>query len=96
MGGAVLANSGTQPGVPWDLLASWPQAAVPMGNLLATGMLFLLLEQFLGWKLAGWRRLWLSVSSSPVSYHRKSERCPDLLRATRGRGGNEGGPGRPC
>ncbi len=52
--------------------SSWPQAAVPVGNLLATAVLFtmstvLSSEAFLGW---GWRvAFWLSAVIVFVGYY---------------------------
>ncbi|OYO00240.1 MFS transporter [Enemella evansiae] len=63
-GGAVLLVAEHAPDKERGFWASWPQAAVPMGNLLATGVLLVLsstLSQaaFLSW---GWRiAFWLSA-----------------------------------
>lgn len=63
-GGAVLLVAEHSPDRERGFWASWPQAAVPVGNLLATLVLFVLStslpsEAFLGW---GWRvAFWLSA-----------------------------------
>ncbi|WP_353815561.1 MFS transporter [Agromyces sp. SYSU T00266] len=63
-GGAVLLVAEHSPSERRGFWASWPQAAVPVGNLLATLVLFVLSstlsdEAFLGW---GWRvAFWLSA-----------------------------------
>jgi MFS family permease len=63
-GGAVLLVAEHSPRNARGFWASWPQAAVPLGNLLATGVLFGLVavlsdESFLSW---GWRvAFWLSA-----------------------------------
>ena len=63
-GGAVLLVAEHSPARSRGFWASWPQAAVPVGNLLATLVLFTLSatlsqEAFLGW---GWRiAFWLSA-----------------------------------
>lgn len=63
-GGAVLLVAEHSPARSRGFWASWPQAAVPLGNLLATLVLFALSatltqEAFLGW---GWRvAFWLSA-----------------------------------
>lgn len=71
-GGAVLLVAEHSPAKSRGFWASWPQAAVPMGNLLATGVLFVLSytlssEEFLGW---GWRvAFWLSAVVVFVGYY---------------------------
>lgn len=63
-GGAVLLVAEHSPARSRGFWASWPQAAVPVGNLLATLVLFVLSstlseDAFLGW---GWRiAFWLSA-----------------------------------
>jgi MFS family permease len=63
-GGAVLLVAEHSPRERRGFWASWPQAAVPVGNLLATLVLFVLSstlthDAFLGW---GWRiAFWLSA-----------------------------------
>ncbi|MFC5790073.1 MFS transporter [Agromyces tardus] len=63
-GGAVLLVAEHSPSKSRGFWASWPQAAVPVGNLLATLVLFVLSSTlseaaFLGW---GWRvAFWLSA-----------------------------------
>ncbi len=71
-GGAVLLVSEHSPDKERGFWASWPQAAVPMGNLLATVVLLVLNgvlsdEDFLAW---GWRiAFWLSVVIVAVGYY---------------------------
>ncbi|QCU79023.1 MFS transporter [Citricoccus sp. SGAir0253] len=71
-GGAVLLVSEHSPDRERGFWASWPQAAVPMGNLLATVVLLVLngvlsAEDFLAW---GWRiAFWLSVVIVAVGYY---------------------------
>ena len=71
-GGAVLLVAEHSPDKSRGFWSSWPQSAVPMGNLLATGVLFLLSstlsnEAFLGW---GWRvAFWLSAVIVLVGYY---------------------------
>ncbi|NNG21365.1 MHS family MFS transporter [Naumannella sp. ID2617S] len=63
-GGAILLVAEHSPDKSRGFWASWPQAAVPMGNLLATGVLLALSstlsqDAFLSW---GWRlAFWLSA-----------------------------------
>jgi len=71
-GGAVLLVSEHSPNRTRGFWASWPQAAVPVGNLLATVVLLILSrtltdEQFLAW---GWRiGFWLSVVIVAIGYY---------------------------
>jgi MFS family permease len=71
-GGAVLLVAEHSPDKSRGFWASWPQSAVPMGNLLATGVLFLLSatlsdNDFLGW---GWRiAFWLSAVIVFIGYY---------------------------
>jgi len=71
-GGAVLLVAEHSPNKERGFWASWPQAAVPLGNLLATVVLLVLSrtlsdEQFLSW---GWRvGFWLSVVIVAVGYY---------------------------
>ncbi|MCM3688527.1 MHS family MFS transporter [Kocuria rosea] len=71
-GGAVLLVAEHSPNKERGFWASWPQAAVPLGNLLATIVLLILSsvltdEQFLSW---GWRvGFWLSVIIVAVGYY---------------------------
>jgi MFS family permease len=71
-GGAVLLVAEHSPNKERGFWASWPQAAVPLGNLLATIVLLVLSfvltdEQFLSW---GWRvGFWLSVIIVAVGYY---------------------------
>lgn len=71
-GGAVLLVAEHSPNRSRGFWSSWPQSAVPMGNLLATGVLFILSatlseEDFLGW---GWRiAFWLSAVIVIVGYY---------------------------
>ncbi|SEC49748.1 Major Facilitator Superfamily protein [Paramicrobacterium humi] len=88
-GGAVLLVAEHSPARSRGFWASWPQAAVPVGNLIATLVLFAMSwllpdDQFLGW---GWRvAFWLSaliviigyyirtrVSESPIFLEAKAE-----------------------
>ena len=74
-GGAVLLVAEHSPNRERGFWASWPQAAVPLGNLLATIVLLVLSyaltdEQFLSW---GWRvGFWLSVVIVAVGYYIRS------------------------
>ncbi|GAA2935150.1 MFS transporter [Microbacterium luteolum] len=71
-GGAVLLVAEHSPDKSRGFWSSWPQAAVPVGNLLATlvllGMSWLLpSDQFLGW---GWRvAFWLSAIVVIIGYY---------------------------
>ena len=71
-GGAVLLVAEHSPNKSRGFWASWPQAAVPVGNLLATLVLLttswiLPEEQFLGW---GWRiAFWLSAIIVVIGYY---------------------------
>ncbi len=71
-GGAVLLVAEHSPNKERGFWASWPQAAVPLGNLLATVVLLVLSrmlsdEQFLAW---GWRvGFWLSVVIVVIGYY---------------------------
>jgi len=71
-GGAVLLVAEHAPNKERGFWASWPQAAVPVGNLLATIVLLVLSsalsdEAFLAW---GWRvGFWLSVVIVVVGYY---------------------------
>jgi len=71
-GGAVLLVAEHAPNKERGFWASWPQAAVPVGNLLATIVLLILSstlsdEAFLAW---GWRvGFWLSVVIVIVGYY---------------------------
>ncbi|MFL4477830.1 MFS transporter [Paeniglutamicibacter sp. ORCA_105] len=71
-GGAVLLVAEHAPDKERGFWASWPQAAVPAGNLLATIVLLVLSstlseEAFLAW---GWRiGFWLSVIIVAVGYY---------------------------
>ncbi|GAA3668369.1 MFS transporter [Arthrobacter ginkgonis] len=70
-GGAVLLVAEHSPNESRGFWASWPQAAVPVGNLLATVVLFAMSsllpsEAFLSW---GWRvAFWLSAVVVVVGY----------------------------
>lgn len=74
-GGAVLLVAEHAPDKERGFWASWPQAAVPAGNLLATVVLlilswFLSAEAFLSW---GWRvGFWLSVVIVAIGYYIRS------------------------
>ncbi|WP_269909040.1 MFS transporter [Herbiconiux gentiana] len=71
-GGAVLLVAEQSPDRSRAFWASWPQAAVPVGNLLATLVLLTMsavlpAEQFLGW---GWRvAFWISALIVLVGYY---------------------------
>ncbi len=71
-GGAVLLVAEHAPKDHRGFWASWPQAALPLGNLLATIVLWVLSgvltpDQFLSW---GWRiGFWLSVVIVAVGYY---------------------------
>ncbi|MGW5381430.1 MFS transporter [Nocardia sp. NPDC003963] len=71
-GGAVLLVAEHSPNRSRGFWASWPQAGVPAGNLLATVVLLVLTstlsdEAFLGW---GWRvAFWLSAVVVLVGYY---------------------------
>ncbi|WP_291057604.1 MFS transporter [Herbiconiux sp.] len=71
-GGAVLLVAEQSPDRSRGFWASWPQAAVPVGNLLATLVLLTMstilpAEQFLGW---GWRvAFWLSAVIVLIGYY---------------------------
>lgn len=71
-GGAILLVSEHSPEKTRGFWASWPQAAVPLGNLTATVVLLILSrtlteEQFLAW---GWRiGFWLSVVIVAIGYY---------------------------
>jgi len=71
-GGAVLLVAETAPARTRGFWASWPQAAVPLGNLLATLALFTLSatlssDDFLSW---GWRiAFWASALIVLVGYY---------------------------
>ncbi|SDZ29884.1 MFS transporter [Herbiconiux ginsengi] len=71
-GGAVLLVAEQSPDRSRAFWSSWPQAAVPVGNLLATLVLLTMsgilpADQFLGW---GWRvAFWLSAVIVLVGYY---------------------------
>ena len=71
-GGAVLLVAEHSPDRQRAFWASWPQAAVPVGNLLATAVLWVMSvalteDAFLGW---GWRvAFWLSAVVVLVGYY---------------------------
>jgi MFS family permease len=71
-GGAVLLVAEHSPNESRGFWSSWPQAAVPVGNLLATLVLLTMSwilpsEQFLGW---GWRvAFWLSAIIVLIGYY---------------------------
>jgi MFS family permease len=85
-GGAVLLVAEHSPSKSRGFWSSWPQSAVPMGNLLATGVLFTLSStlssaDFLGW---GWRvAFWLSAVIVIVGYYirTKVQDAPIFLEA---------------
>ena len=71
-GGGVLLVAEHSPNKERGFWSSWPQAAVPAGNLIATVVLLVLQwtlsdEDFLGW---GWRiAFWLSVVIVAIGYY---------------------------
>ena len=71
-GGAVLLVAEHSPKASRGFWASWPQAAVPGGNMLATGVLLVLTStlsdaEFLSW---GWRvAFWLSAVVVLIGYY---------------------------
>ncbi len=71
-GGAVLLVAEHSPNRSRGFWASWPQAAVPLGNMLATVVLWVLTatlteEDFLSW---GWRvAFWLSAVVVLIGYY---------------------------
>ncbi|WP_219921926.1 MFS transporter [Brevibacterium oceani] len=71
-GGAVLLVAEHSPNKSRGFWASWPQSGVPLGNLLATAVLFILTatlteEHFLSW---GWRvAFWLSAVIVLIGYY---------------------------
>ncbi|RBP67102.1 sugar phosphate permease [Brevibacterium sanguinis] len=71
-GGAILLVAEHAPNRERGFWASWPQSGVPLGNLLATGVLFILTaslpeEAFLSW---GWRvAFWLSAVIVLIGYY---------------------------
>jgi len=71
-GGAVLLVAEHSPNTSRGFWSSWPQAAVPAGNLLATLVLLLMStlltdDQFLSW---GWRvAFWLSAVIVVIGYY---------------------------
>jgi MFS family permease len=71
-GGAVLLVAEQSPSRSRAFWSSWPQAAVPVGNLLATLVLLTMsgilpADQFLGW---GWRvAFWLSAVIVLIGYY---------------------------
>lgn len=71
-GGAVLLVAEHAPRDSRGFWSSWPQAAVPVGNLIATAVLFVLTntlssEAFLAW---GWRiAFWLSAVIVLIGYY---------------------------
>lgn len=75
-GGAVLLVTEHSPDRSRAFWGSWPQAAVPLGNLLATAVLLTLSaalseEQFLAW---GWRvGFWLSVVIVGIGYYIRTQ-----------------------
>jgi len=85
-GGAVLLVAEHSPAKSRGFWASWPQAAVPAGNLLATAVLFVLASTlsdaaFLSW---GWRvAFWLSAVIVLVGYYirTKVSDAPIFLKA---------------
>ena len=85
-GGAVLLVAEHSPEKSRGFWSSWPQAAVPMGNLLATLVLLTMSwilpnDQFLSW---GWRvAFWLSALIVVIGYYIRSHvnEAPIFLEA---------------
>ncbi|MFC4223672.1 MFS transporter [Lysinibacter cavernae] len=85
-GGAVLLVAEHSPNRSRGFWSSWPQSAVPMGNLLATFVLLVLSsvlsqDDFLGW---GWRiAFWLSAVIVLIGYYirTKVNDAPIFLKA---------------
>ncbi len=85
-GGAVLLVAEHSPNKSRGFWSSWPQAAVPVGNLLATLVLLTMswilpADQFLSW---GWRvAFWLSAIIVVVGYYIRSHvtEAPIFLEA---------------
>ncbi len=75
-GGAVLLVTEHSPNRSRAFWGSWPQAGVPLGNLLATAVLLLLSatlseSEFLAW---GWRvGFWLSVIIVAIGYYIRTQ-----------------------
>jgi MFS family permease len=75
-GGAVLLVTEHSPNRSRAFWGSWPQAGVPLGNLLATAVLLILSatlsqEDFLAW---GWRvGFWLSVVIVGIGYYIRTQ-----------------------
>lgn len=75
-GGAILLVTEHSPDRSRAFWGSWPQAAVPLGNLLATAVLWILsaslsAEDFLAW---GWRiGFWLSVVIVGIGYYIRTQ-----------------------
>ena len=87
-GGAVLLVAEHSPNPSRGFWASWPQAAVPVGNMLATAILLILTSTlsdaaFLGW---GWRvAFWLSAVVVLIGYYIRTKvtDAPIFLEAQR-------------
>ncbi|MES2093855.1 MAG: MFS transporter [Actinomycetota bacterium] len=85
-GGAVLLVAEHSPNKSRGFWSSWPQAAVPVGNLLATLVLLTMswilpVDQFLSW---GWRvAFWLSAIIVVIGYYIRSHvtEAPIFLEA---------------
>lgn len=75
-GGAVLLVTEHSPDKSRAFWGSWPQAAVPLGNLVATAVLLTLTatlseEQFLAW---GWRvGFWISIVIVGIGYYIRTQ-----------------------
>ncbi|OBI86635.1 MFS transporter [Mycobacterium sp. 1245805.9] len=87
-GGAVLLVAEHSPNSSRGFWASWPQAAVPVGNMLATAILLILTwtlsdAAFLSW---GWRvAFWLSAAVVLIGYYIRTKvtDAPIFLEAQR-------------
>lgn len=91
-GGAILLVTEHSPNRSRAFWGSFPQAAVPLGNLLATSVLLLLAailpeEDFLAW---GWRiGFWLSVIIVAVGYYIRTQISDSpIFQAHREKAGN--------
>ena len=97
-GGAVLLVAEHSPNKSRGFWSSWPQSAVPMGNLLATGVLLALSatlspEAFLSW---GWRvAFWLSAVIVIIGYYirTKVKDAPIFVKSQQTEANTEAGSG---
>lgn len=97
-GGAVLLVAEHSPNKSRGFWSSWPQSAVPMGNLLATVVLLVLSatlssEAFLSW---GWRvAFWLSAVIVIIGYYirTKVKDAPIFVKSQQTEANTEAGSG---